>query len=292
MAHATTTPSTPLGQALTRKRRNLIPSLLIGIGIVIALVFAGLGYLESQRTESVVVLVRDVPYGRQIVAEDLTTVELPFHRPNQLSGVRRPDTVIGMYATRNLSSDDLIRPEMLQNTPPDQPVYPNGETLAPNMVPVPFATSGIGPISYRDRVNIGFNDPSGAPDLCNAALRAAAGSNPTTSLPASVPAQPRPYACRLLSSVRVLYVDHGQGVAFLEMTPYQSHTIWALQAAGLQLWGERYGSTSDELPVLDRLDIGQVNREALISRPAADEPQPAGDLPGAPSILPGADAQP
>jgi hypothetical protein len=47
------------------------------------------------------------------------------------------------------------------------------------------------------------------------------------------------------------------------MTPYQSHTIWALQAAGVQMWGERYGATSDELPSLDRLDAGQITLDRL-----------------------------
>ena len=51
--------------------------------------------------------------------------------------------------------------------------------------------------------------------------------------------QGRPFACRLLQRVKVLYVDEGTSVAYLQMTPYQAHTIWALQAAGVQLWGER-----------------------------------------------------
>jgi hypothetical protein len=47
------------------------------------------------------------------------------------------------------------------------------------------------------------------------------------------------------------------------MTPYQSHTIWALQAAGVQLWGERYGASSDELPAMDRLDASQIAADRL-----------------------------
>ncbi|NTW98215.1 MAG: flagellar biosynthesis protein FlgA, partial [Oscillochloris sp.] len=90
--------------------------------------------------------------------------------------------------------------------------------------------------------------------------------------PSLITAQSRPYACRLLSAVRVLYVDEGAGVAYLELTPYQSHTIWALQAAGLQLWGERYGAASAPLQGLDRLDIGQVTADDLES--------PASAIPG------------
>ena len=32
----------------------------------------------------------------------------------------------------------------------------------------------------------------------------------------------------------------------------------SLQAADVQMWGERYGTTSDELPSMDRLDASQI----------------------------------
>jgi hypothetical protein len=67
----------------------------------------------------------------------------------------------------------------------------------------------------------------------------------------------------LLQRVKVLYVDKGTSVAYLQITPYQAHTIWALQAAGVQLWGERYGATSDELPAMDRLDASQITLDRL-----------------------------
>jgi hypothetical protein len=270
----------PLGQALARKRANPLPAIILAIGLIAAIALAVLGFLESRKTESVVVLMRDVSYGQQIVAEDLGSVELPLHRPAQLSGVASPGSAIGQYAARNLGTNDLLQPAMLMAQPPTQPVYPNGEALSPNMVPLPFATATVGPISYRDRLNIGFSDPSGAPDLCDQARAAAGGQRPAAA-PLASP-QVRPYACRLLSSVRVLYVDEGAGVAYLELTPYQSHTIWALQAAGLQLWGERYGSASAPLEALDRLDIGQVTLDAL-------EAPAAGDIPGAGGAIPGSE---
>jgi hypothetical protein len=225
-----------------------------------------------------------VPYGQQIAAEDLGVVELPLHRPAQLAGVAEASSVVGQYAARSLGAGDLLQPSMLMAEPPGQPVYPNGEELAADMVPLPFATTTIGPIGYRDRVNIGFSDPSGSPELCEGAQSAAGGGRPAASALAA-PGQARPFACRLLSSVRVLYVDEGAGVAYLELTPYQAHTIWALQAAGLPLWGERYGAESAPLEGLDRLDIGQVTLDAL-SAPAAP-----GAIPGDASSIPGA-AQP
>lgn len=60
------------------------------------------------------------------------------------------------------------------------------------------------------------------------------------------------FACTgFTGSVKVLYVDEEKELAYPQMTPYQSHTIWALQAAGVQLWGERYGASSDELPAME-----------------------------------------
>ncbi len=276
---ATAPVAAPLGQALTRKRANPLPAIILAIGLIVAIVLASLGFLESRKAESVVVLVRDVPYGQQIRAEDLGNVELPLHRPAQLAGIVSPTSVIGQYATRNLGANDLLQPAMLMAQPPTQPVYPNGEALSANMVPLPFATTSVGPITFRDRLNIGFNDPSGAADLCDEA-RAAVGDQRPSAVSATT-ATARPYACRLLSSVRVLYVDEGGSVAYLELTPYQAHTIWALQAAGLQLWGERYGAASTPLEALDRLDIGQVTLDALKAPAAPDAiPGTSGAIPG------------
>ncbi len=274
-----TAPVAPLGQALTRKRANPLPAIILAVGLIAAIALAALGFLESRKVEPVVVLVRDVAYGQQITATDLGSVELPLHRPAQLAGVISPDTAIGQYAARNLGANDLLQPAMLMAQPPTQPVYPNGESLAPNMVPLPFATATVGPITYRDRLNIGFSDSSGSPDLCDRARAAAGGQHPAA--PPSAATQARAFACRLLSSVRVLYVDEGASVAYLELTPYQAHTIWALQAAGLPLWGERYGAASTPLESLDRLDIGQVTLSAL-SAPAAP-----GSIPGTNGAIPG-----
>lgn len=283
------TNSSPLSQALTRKKSNPIPVILLAVGLIVAVGFAIIGYLESQKTETVVVLTRDVPYGQQITAEDVGVIEVPLHRAEQLAGITNAQAVVGQYAARNLGANDLAQPSMLMAEPPTQPVYPNGEQLTPNMVPVPFSTSTIGPITYRDRVNIGFSDPSGDPGLCDAAKTAAAGEEPTVIAPATGPTTPRPYACRFLSDVRVLWID-GE-TAYLEVTPYQAHAIWALQAAGLQMWGERYGVTSDPLPSLGRLDIGQVNTEELLA-PAptpqvADEVSTDTAVPGTDTAIPG-----
>lgn len=251
-----------LNQALTRRRSNPLPAILIGLGLIVTAVFTVIAFLEAGQSEPVVILARDVPYGHQLSADDLTVVLLPRHRPVQLTGIASPAQVIGQYAARNLSANDLLQPSMVTAQSPAQPVYPNGETLTPGMVPVPFSTETIGPLTHHDRVNIGFNDPSGAADVCDQARSVAEGRTPTV-LPPDTPLQPRPYACRLLSGARVLYVDSEAQVAYLELTPYQSHAIWALQAAGLPIWGERYSSDAPILPALERLDIGQLTVEEL-----------------------------
>jgi hypothetical protein len=123
-----------------------------------------------------------------------------------------------------------------------------------------------------------------------------------------VPAQPaaadaatspqgRPFACRLLQRVKVLWVDTEKNVAYLQMTPYQAHTVWALQAANVQLWGERYGASSDELPSLDRLDAAQVELDRLTMTLTDTlklyNPQgSAGAIPGSSSVIPGQQAIP
>lgn len=271
-----TRPHTPLSEALKPRKSNVLPLLILVLGMVIALGFAGYGWFESRRTETVVVALTAIPFGRQITAEMVGTIELPLHRPTQLAGLTSPGLVVGKYAARDITPDDLFNPALLLAAPPDQPVYPNGQQLNVNMVPLPFSTQTIGPLTHHDLVNIGFSDASGDPALC-AEAQAAAGSAPRTT-PAGEAG--RPYACRMLSGVRVLYVENG--VAYLELTPFQAHSIWALQAAGLPLWGERYGAVSDILPALDRLDLAAVDSDRLTA--AAPEP---GALPGSGGVLPG-----
>ena len=104
--------------------------------------------------------------------------------------------------------------------------------------------------------------------------------------------QGRPFACRLLQRVKVLWVDTDKSVAYLQMTLYQAHTIWALQAANVQLWGERYGSSSDELPAMDRLDAAQIDTHRLTmtltdTLKLYSPDGFAGAIPGSSSAIPG-----
>ncbi len=251
------TPSQPLGQLLTPKRSSLGPALLLVLGILLALGAAAYGLLESRRTETVIIAARAVPFGQQLTADDLATVELPLHRPAQLAGMGDPTQVLGRWAAREIGANDLLQPAMLLEHAPAQPVYPSGQQLDRDTVPVPFSTATIGPLTTRDLVNVGYNATTGDAALC----RAQGGETPIVQ--AADSAQLRPFACRLLQRVKVLYVDEEKELAYLQMTPYQSHTIWALQAAGVQLWGERYGASSDELPAMDRLDASQIAADRL-----------------------------
>jgi hypothetical protein len=236
--------SQPLSQALNPRRASMLPTLLLVAGMLVALGAAAYGYIESRRSETVVIAARPIPYGRQIVAEDLATIELPLHRPAQMTGIGDASMIVGRWAAREIGADDLLRPAMLLDAPPDQPVFPNGRRLERNHVPLPFPTTSIGPLSDRDLVNIGF--------IADDARLCAGGGDPLSG---------RAYACRFLTGVPVLYVE--SGTAYLEVTPYQAHAIWALQAAGVQLWGERYGRASDALTPVESLDASAIDQRRL-----------------------------
>ena len=131
--------SQPLGQVLTPKKSNLLPALLLIAGLIAALSAATYGYIESRRTGKVIIAVRAVPYGQQITADDLGTIELPLHRPAQLAGISDPRHVVGMWAAREIGPNDLLQANMVLDTAPDQPVYPSGQKLDKDSVPVPFS---------------------------------------------------------------------------------------------------------------------------------------------------------
>ena len=66
----------PLSQALNPKKSNLLPALLLVLGLIVALSAATYGYLESRRTEQVVIAVRAVPFGQPITAGKVQEVVL------------------------------------------------------------------------------------------------------------------------------------------------------------------------------------------------------------------------
>lgn len=243
---AVTTARTLSEAAAPAKKRSLLPIILVIIGILLAAGAATYSYFESQRTETLVILTRDIPYGRQIVAEDLTTIEMPRYRPDQLRAVHDPATLIGQFAARDLGANDLVQPSMVMAAPPAEPVYPNGRKLTPNMVPVPFAIGAVGPITDRDRLNLLYLTDD--EQLCK-------GESGSTG------ASEQMFACRFLTDIRILYIEGG--TAYLELTPYQAHALWALQGAGVTLVGERYGATSDPLTPMERLDAEAIALEEL-----------------------------
>ncbi len=285
----TRTPVRSLSEAAsTRKDRAPLMTLVFVVGMLLAAAAAGYAYYEAQRTERVFVLARQVNLGAQIVAEDLTAVEVARYRPQQLAGVVDAGAIVGHYAARDLAPDDLVQPGMLLDAPPAEPVYPNGRKLAIDMVPVPFAIAAVGPLTDRDLLNVLFISPDA--ELCRSV-----GGRVTPG------AAERSYACRFLNGVRVLYID-GQ-TAYLEMTPFQSQAIWALTGAGVQLVGERYGVTSQPLPNMERLDAATIQLDDLERAPAPAAaaktapqtpaaPQAASPIPGAAARIPGAPAEP
>ena len=283
-----------LSQAVTPRRSRFWPTVLLVASVVFMIVMAVVGFLQLAGTERVIILVRPVAYGQPISAEDLATVEVSRHRPQQLAGVGDPGLAIGKYAARALAPDDLLQPSMLLETAPSRPVYPSGEELGAEMVAVPFSTETTGPITNTDVLNIGFFDESGDAQRCvdpsEQAPRPVAA--PSEQQPAvedeivsgvaqDAPAQAgQPYACRLLVNVNVLHVDGEKATAYLELTPYQAQAMRAVQAAALPLYAERSTSGLAELEPLTRLDPSQLAREAL-SMPAQATSEPVSpDWPG------------
>ena len=276
-----------LSQAVTPRRSRFWPTVLLVASVVFMIVMAVVGFLQLARTERVIILVRPVAYGQPISAEDLATVEVSRHRPQQLAGVGDPGLAIGKYAARALAPDDLLQPSMLLETAPSRPVYPSGEELGAEMVAIPFSTETTGPITNTDVLNIGFYDESGDAQRCvdpsEQAPRPVAA--PSEQQPAvedeivsgvaqDAPAQAgQPYACRLLVNVNVLHVDGEKATAYLELTPYQAQAMRAVQAAALPLYAERSTSGLAELEPLTRLDPSQLAREAL-STPAQAASEP------------------
>lgn len=280
-----------LNDRLAPKKTSVFGPALLVFGIVLALGFAGYGYLESQRTERVVVALRAIPYGQQLAADDLGTIELPLHRPMQMAGIPDPNAIIGQYAARAIGVNDLLKPDMLMVEPPQQPVFPNGRELPANMTTIQFPVAAIGPVRDHDTINVGFNDAAGTQDLCvetggapvpsrsQIAARPALEAGPPANSKVAVRAisgalaSGTPYACRLLQGVEVLYVD-GE-TAYLSVSPYQALALQAVQAQGLALWGELYGRVSDPLPALDRLSPEQIDHEHLTALVADPESPPA-----------------
>lgn len=273
----------PLATALSPQRSRTVPLLVLLLTVLAALGAAIYGYLEQRRTERVLIAVRPVAYGQPITADDLGTIEVAYHRPAQLAGIADPALVIGTYAARAWTPNDLLQPAMLLATKPTTPVYPSGEALAPGLVAATFSTATVGPLTADDTLNIGFLDPSGDRDRCVVAGGSAlvpdaatspravddatgAGAPIDTGAPDAAGTVPEPYACRLLSNAPVLHVDTEAQLAYLALTPPQALALRSVQAAQLALWGERYGAESPALPALDRLDPAEIS-PAILAAP-------------------------
>jgi hypothetical protein len=233
---------------LQAQQRQLLAITLISGGMLGAVIMATLAWRESTRQEAVLVVARDLAAGSQLSSADIDVVWLPQHRPAVLRGISDRQQVIGQYSLRELRAGDLLQPTMLQAQAPTAPRYANGRRLTSGMVPFAFSLRGIGPISESDLVNLGFSDSGGAVQLCGGTSAAAVGTA---------------YACRLISRVRILAIDAAAGQLYLEVTPYQAQSLYALQAAGVLLWAERYAADGPPLPVLSRLESRAIERARL-----------------------------
>lgn len=274
-------PIQSLSASLTPKKTSNVPLIMLILGGVVCVGMALFGMIESRRTERVIIAARPIPNGTQITIDDLATIERPLYgQPEQLAGVADAQLVVGQYATRDITPNDLLKVAIVSAVAPDQPVFPSGKILAKDMVVLPFSTLSIGPLAVNDLVNIGFNDEKGDPQICEQANAAAGGQQ--SAVVTSGTETARAFSCRVMDRVKVLFVDTELQTAYLEVTPYQSQVVWAIQAAGLQLWGERYGESSTALPSLDRIAPVQFDAAKLSS--ASNPKMSTTTLPGEGSL--------
>lgn len=255
----------PLSQTVAPKKSNKGIKLLILAAAVLCIMLAVGAWFAQQRKERVVIATRHVPFGQQIAKDDLATIEVAYDRAQQIQGITNPNIVIGQWARHEIVENAMILPAMLQATPPTQPVYPSGQMLNKNMVAVPFSTETVGPLTIRDLINIVYLDETGDPRRCNTyTIPASTGTTTNTSQTTSQGDElGQPYACRLVTGVRVLHVDAEQKVAYIEVPQETSLSVWAVQAAGLPMYAERIGATSDPMVPLQRLDVTQITPELV-----------------------------
>lgn len=239
--------SQQLAQGLRPAKSAWFGQALLVIGILVALLAATYGWTQRSAQEPVVLAARDIPMGRLISIDDLKIIELQVYRSVDVAGFQNTGLVAGQWAGRNIFAGDIVQPASLSAAAPDVPIYPNGRSLEKNMVAVPFAIQSLGPITERDVINIGIS--SRDIDVC-----------PSLPEQAVLPdSEDSSYACRIMERIPILYIDPETTTAYLAMTPYQAQALQAVQVAGVVVWAERYGTTSDGLSIMTRLDATSID---------------------------------
>ena len=103
---------------------------LRGIGIILVLVavsaLGGLWWVNTQ-TEAVYVAAVDLPRYAQVTAEDVTKVELPKRRAEEIAVLR--NSPLDRWTTVHIPAGTLLNPAMLSDVPPERRVL--GEVLLP-----------------------------------------------------------------------------------------------------------------------------------------------------------------
>ena len=103
---------------------------LRGVGIILVLVaVSALGGLwwANTRTEVVYVAAVDLPRYAQVIDENVTKVELPKRRAQEIAVLR--SSPAGQWAMVHVPAGTLLNPAMLTDVPPDRRVL--GEVLLP-----------------------------------------------------------------------------------------------------------------------------------------------------------------
>lgn len=243
--------------------RRLV-AVILAICAIVAGIVAWIGYNYAARAEPVVIAATTIPPGTRISAEMLQVMHVPRARPESLRGMRDPRMVIGAYAATQIAADQIVQPHQIRATPVEEHVYGMPETVPEVLQGVVFELSirGVNTVTTTDRLNIiALIDPE-------------RGADPAFSIGQMDAPGSGPRAVRVLRALNVLGVTND--AVLIEVTPMQSHYLWALAAAEVPFVGEITVTNDDALGPLRPQDMSRTmiaaSERAAPANQTADRP--------------------
>jgi hypothetical protein len=214
--------------------RRLSAMLLALLALIVG-ALAWIGYSSAARTEPLVVAARAIPPGTRLTSDMLTTIQAPLNRPAALQGLADPVPLIGAYTRVALSTDQIVRPDLVQAQPLAQHVYVNDSLPAETLTSDVFELSltGIGSVNAQDRLNV------------LVLIDAEQGNDSTFSVGQMDAPGSGARVVRVLTNLNIVHVD--EKAAYLEVTHAQSQYLWALAAAKIPFVGEI--ATTPDAPI-------------------------------------------
>lgn len=253
-------------QALRIRLRDIAWQRLAAMLLAIAALCVGIAAwslaIEAARTEPVVLAAGPIAPGERIRPELLSVVQVPLHRPIALTGVADPALLIGRYARVQITTNQLMTPDLVQAQPLAQHNFSNGELPAETLQAIVYELprTGLASLTSQDRVNI------------LALVDEGHGRDPEFRVGAFDTPGAGGRVVRVLRSLNVLAVN--ERTAFLELTAAQSAYLWALQTASVPLAGELAATPDAPLGPVRAADRSLAELGMEQPGPPTEEPQP------------------